>query len=122
MVVSDMLAGGGDDGTLGNLTRPSVNPNTLDSHIAAVLLYGDPRHMPKQTYNVGDVTATGKYPRTAAQLTALSKYANRVHDYCDNKDGVCDAAGTNLSAHIAYVTIWNKTAATGLWTCCSTWA
>lgn len=32
MVVSDMLAGGGDDGTLGNLTRPSVNPNTLDSH------------------------------------------------------------------------------------------
>ncbi|CAI7572889.1 unnamed protein product [Penicillium pancosmium] len=118
MVVSNMLAGGGDDGARGNLTRPSVNPNTLGWHnvVAAVLLYGDPRHMPNQTSNVGDVTATGqfaqKYPRTAAQLTALSKYANRVHGYCDNKDGVCDAAGTNLSAHMAYATIWDKTAAT----------
>lgn len=27
--------------------------------VAAVLLYGDPRHMPNQTYNVGDVSATG---------------------------------------------------------------
>ncbi|OOF90878.1 carbohydrate esterase family 5 protein [Aspergillus carbonarius ITEM 5010] len=112
MVVSDMLAGGGDNGTLGNITSPSVDPETLGSHIAAVLLYGDPRHMPNQTYNVGDVTATGKYPRTAAQLEALAKYAARLHDYCDDKDGVCDAAGTNLSAHLAYATIWDKTAST----------
>ncbi|RAL02609.1 alpha/beta-hydrolase [Aspergillus ibericus CBS 121593] len=104
MVVSDMLAGGGDNGTLGNITSPSVDPDTLGSHITAVLLYGDPRHMPNQTYNVGDVTATG--------LEALSKYADRLHDYCDDKDGVCDAAGTNLSAHLAYATIWDKTTAT----------
>ncbi|KAI2862080.1 CAZyme family CE5 [Aspergillus niger] len=97
MVVSDMLAGGGDNGTLGNITAPAVDPET-GSHIAAVLLYGDPRHMPNQTYNVGDVTATG--------------YADRLHDYCDDKDGVCDAAGTNLSAHLAYATIWDKVAAT----------
>ncbi|PYH29916.1 alpha/beta-hydrolase [Aspergillus neoniger CBS 115656] len=96
MVVSDMLAGGGDNGTLGNINAPAVDPET-GSHIAAVLLYGDPRHMPNQTYNVGDVTATG---------------ADRLHDYCDDKDGVCDAAGTNLSAHLAYATIWDKVAAT----------
>ncbi|OJZ83100.1 carbohydrate esterase family 5 protein [Aspergillus luchuensis CBS 106.47] len=111
MVVSDMLAGGGDNGTLGNITAPAVDPET-GSHIAAVLLYGDPRHMPNQTYNVGDVSATGKYPRTPEQLAALSKYADRLHDYCDDKDGVCDAAGTNLSAHMAYATIWDKVAAT----------
>ncbi|GAQ45821.1 hypothetical protein AtubIFM57143_006305 [Aspergillus tubingensis] len=111
MVVSDMLAGGGDNGTLGNITAPAVDPET-GSHIAAVLLYGDPRHMPNQTYNVGDVTATGKYPRTPEQLAALSMYADRLHDYCDDKDGVCDAAGTNLSAHLAYATIWDKVAAT----------
>ncbi|KAJ5995414.1 hypothetical protein N7481_002391 [Penicillium waksmanii] len=85
IVVSDMLAGGGDDGTLGNLTRPSVN-----------LIQW----------------ARTKYPRTAVQLTALSKYANRVHDYCDNKDGVCEAAGMNHSAHMAYATILDNTAAT----------
>ncbi|GKZ21626.1 hypothetical protein AbraIFM66951_005168 [Aspergillus brasiliensis] len=111
MVVSDMLAGGGDNGTLGNITAPAVDPET-GSHIAAVLLYGDPRHMPNQTYNVGNVTATGKYPRSPEQLAALSVYADRLHDYCDDKDGVCDAAGTNLSAHLAYATIWDKVAAT----------
>lgn len=28
MVVSDMLAGGGDNGTLGNITAPAVDPET----------------------------------------------------------------------------------------------
>lgn len=55
-----------------------------------------------------------KYPRTADQITALGKYADRLHDYCDDLDGVCDAAGTNLSAHLAYATIWDTTAATWL--------
>lgn len=86
--------------------------------------------MPNQTYNVGDVAATGvstrniyfkltvtdwklvqKYPRTHQQVLALSAYANRLHDFCNDKDGVCDAAGTNLSAHMAYATIWDTTAA-----------
>ncbi|CAI7589277.1 unnamed protein product [Penicillium crustosum] len=111
MVVSDMLAGSGDNGTLGALSHPTVDSRTLGSHITAIVLYGDPRHMPNQTYNVGDVTATGKYPRTDQQLLALSAYANRLHDFCDDKDGVCDAAGTNLSAHMAYATIWDNTAA-----------
>ncbi|KAI0174961.1 Alpha/Beta hydrolase protein [Pestalotiopsis sp. NC0098] len=116
MVVSDMLAGGGDGAgnTLGNYTSPTINPDTLGSQIAAVVLYGDPRHTANQTYNVGDVAATGKYPRTADQITALGKYADRLHDYCDDLDGVCDAAGTNLSAHLAYATIWDTTAATWL--------
>ncbi|KAJ5192619.1 hypothetical protein N7449_008761 [Penicillium cf. viridicatum] len=67
--------------------------------LMAVVLYGDPRHMPNQTYKVGDVVATA----TDEQLLALFAYANRLHDFCD-------AAGTNLSAHMAYATIWDNTA------------
>ncbi|KAJ5334418.1 hypothetical protein MYU51_019509 [Penicillium brevicompactum] len=111
MVVGDMLAGGGDNGTLGAFSQPTVNSRTLGSHITAIVLYGDPRHMPDQPYNVGDVTATGKDPRTDNQLRALSAFNSRIHHFCDNKDGVCDAAGTNLSAHMAYVTTWDNTAA-----------
>ncbi|KAK1850566.1 acetylxylan esterase precursor [Colletotrichum chrysophilum] len=106
MVLGDILAGGGDNGILGNLTQPSIDSSTVGQHIAAILLYGNPRHMPNQTYNVGNASAfdaTGKYPRTAKQLAAFNLYADRVHDYCNYHDGVCDARGTgNLTAHMAY--------------------
>ncbi|EQB49359.1 hypothetical protein CGLO_11318 [Colletotrichum gloeosporioides Cg-14] len=106
MVLGDILAGGGDNGILGNLTQPSVDASTVGKHIAAILLYGNPRHMPNQTYNVGNASAfdaIGKYPRTAKQLTAFNLYADRVRDYCNYHDGVCDARGTgNLTAHLAY--------------------
>ncbi|KAK9776425.1 putative Nicotinate-nucleotide pyrophosphorylase [carboxylating] [Seiridium cardinale] len=67
--------------------------------------YGDPRHMPNQTYNVGD---------SATDLAALSKYVDRLRNYCDDLDGVCDAAGTNLTAHLVYAPTWDKAAATWL--------
>ncbi|KAF7541026.1 hypothetical protein G7054_g972 [Neopestalotiopsis clavispora] len=116
MVVGDMLAGGGDGvgNTLGNYTLPTIDPDTIGSHIAAIVLYGDPRHTANQTYNVGDVAATGKYPRTADQIAAIAKYSDRLHDYCDDLDGVCDAAGTNLTAHLAYAQTWDTKAAAWL--------
>ncbi|KAI8307359.1 hypothetical protein K4K59_010950 [Colletotrichum sp. SAR11_240] len=57
MVLGDILAGGGDNGILGNLTSPSIDASTVGKHIAAILLYGNPRHMPNQTYNVGNASA-----------------------------------------------------------------
>ncbi|EXF81255.1 axe1 cleaves acetyl side chain groups acetyl xylan [Colletotrichum fioriniae PJ7] len=105
MVLGDILAGGGDGNILGNYTKPLVEARTVGDNIAAILLYGNPRHMPNQTYNVGNTStfgATGKYPRTAGQLASLNVYANRVHDYCNYQDGVCDASGSNLTAHMAY--------------------
>ncbi|UQC76608.1 axe1 cleaves acetyl side chain groups acetyl xylan [Colletotrichum lupini] len=105
MVLGDILAGGGDGNVLGNYTKPLVDARTVGDHIAAILLYGNPRHMPNQTYNVGNAStfgATGKYPRTAGQLASFNVYADRVHDYCNYQDGVCDASGSNLTAHMAY--------------------
>ncbi|KAK1658178.1 Alpha/Beta hydrolase protein [Colletotrichum godetiae] len=105
MVLGDILAGGGDGNILGNYTKPQFDAHTVGNHIAAILLYGNPRHMPNQTYNVGDASAfgaTGKYPRTAGQLASFNIYADRVHDYCNYHDGVCDASGGNLTAHMAY--------------------
>lgn len=38
--------------------------------LMAIVLYGDPRHMPNQTYNVGDVAASSVSVRiTYFQLT-----------------------------------------------------
>ncbi|WQF85723.1 Putative cutinase/acetylxylan esterase, alpha/Beta hydrolase [Colletotrichum destructivum] len=105
LVLGDILAGGGDNSILGNLTQPLVKSCGAGKQISAILLYGNPRHMPNQTYNVGNVSAadaTGKYPRTAAQLTNLNKYADRIRDFCNFHDGVCDARGSDLSAHLAY--------------------
>ncbi|KAF0327032.1 acetylxylan esterase precursor [Colletotrichum asianum] len=71
MVLGDILAGGGDNGILGNLTQPSIASSTVGQH--------------------------------TKQLAAFNLYADRVHDYCNYHDGVCDARGTgNLTAHMAY--------------------
>ncbi|KAK1640756.1 Alpha/Beta hydrolase protein [Colletotrichum phormii] len=105
MVLGDILAGGGDGNILGNYTKPQFDAHTVGDHIAAILLYGNPRHMPNHTYNVGNASAfgaTGKYPRTAGQLASFNVFADRVHDYCNYHDGVCDASGSNLTAHMAY--------------------
>lgn len=55
-----------------------------------------------------------KYPRSAAQIKALARYTGRLQDYCDDLDGVCDAAGNNLTAHTVYPQTWDTTAANWL--------
>lgn len=89
--------------------------------------------MPNQSFNHGDVSALGapgvrpyllnpfllpvsspmrqqltpflqKYPRSEEQIASLSMYANKMHDYCNYHDGVCDTRGVgNLTAHVAHV-------------------
>lgn len=76
LVVGDLLAGGGNNSELGNLTtppyidfatygqrgkwdnvRPFQVPSLRPGIVNAVLLYGDPRHMPNQSFNHGNVSA-----------------------------------------------------------------
>lgn len=76
LVVGDLLAGGGNNSELGNTTTPpyidfatygqrgkwddfrcSRVPLLTPGIVNAVLLYGDPRHMPNQSFNHGNVSA-----------------------------------------------------------------
>lgn len=76
LVVGDILAGGGNNSALGNTTTPpyidsatygqrgkwddvglSRVPLLMLGIVNAVLLYGDPRHMPNQSFNHGNVSA-----------------------------------------------------------------
>ena len=92
--------GGGGGGTLGPVTA-SLDAS-LASHVAAVVVFGDPRHTAGQPYNVGTAVRSGIYPRTAAQLTVLSGLASHIHAYCDTGDQFCDS-GTDLSVHASYL-------------------
>ncbi|KAJ5761784.1 uncharacterized protein N7511_005166 [Penicillium nucicola] len=110
MVIADTLAGGGGDSTLGNLTAPIGLD--LGKHIDAVVFYGDPRHAPNQPYNqgLGTFNVTGKYPRREDQVQYLTRhYGHVIHDFCNVGDPVC-ASGSNLTAHMVYPDIWDKTA------------
>lgn len=76
LVVGDLLAGGGNNSELGNMTTPPYIDFTTYGQrgerfdvdiprlqmltmgvVNAVLLYGDPRHMPDQSFNHGNASA-----------------------------------------------------------------
>lgn len=90
LVVGDILAGGGNNSELGNTTTPpSIDFATYGQRckwnddrififmllilgiVNAVLLYGDPRHMPDQSFNYGNVSALDA-PGVSYQLNTFS--------------------------------------------------
>jgi len=98
-------AGGGVSG-IGPATPPVSS--SVGSHVVAMIQYGDPRRIPKQSFDVGtDPGAEGLFPRQKNQL--LTAYAPLIQSYCDTGDPFC-AKGNNLSAHLDYVEKYDKTA------------
>lgn len=61
LIVGDAIAGGGGPGEAlvvdAKYTRPL--PKAIGDHIAAMVLYGNPRHMPNQAYDIFNKNATG---------------------------------------------------------------
>jgi hypothetical protein len=68
--------------------------------IAAVVLYGNPRFNPTESYDRGtfDHAKQGVTPRAAG---ALGAYASRLQDFCNRRDLVCQTKG-NWGAHLGY--------------------
>ncbi|PYI01236.1 alpha/beta-hydrolase [Aspergillus sclerotiicarbonarius CBS 121057] len=115
MIVGDALAGGGGDATLGNTTEPLISEK-VSKHIAANVYYGNPRHAPYQSYNMGNGTwnVTGKYPRLSYQIQNLDeRYGDVTADWCNNGDGVCSPSegSDSLSLHTAYAKDYDPIAA-----------
>jgi cutinase len=106
-VVLDTLGGGGG-GSLGATTPPISS--SISSHVAAVVTFGDPRHVVGQPYDLGTSTRNGMFPRTSGQLDTLLGFAGRIQAYCDNNDQFCDS-GRSLNVHLTYLDRYQNAAA-----------
>ena len=106
-VVLDTLGGGGG-GVLGPTTAPVAS--SVAGHVAAVVTFGDPRHVVGQAYDLGTSTRNGLFPRTSTQLSVLAGMAAKIHSYCDSGDEFCDS-GTSLTVHLTYLDRYQNAAA-----------
>lgn len=59
MVVGDMLAGGGGDTILGAGNGSLPISSKIGDRMTALVLYGDPRHIPNESFDVGNNNVTG---------------------------------------------------------------
>jgi acetylxylan esterase len=98
-VVLDVLGGGGG-GVLGRATAP-IDAD-IAAHVAAVVTFGDPRHVVGQAFDVGTSTRDGRFPRSAAQLRVLAGFADRIRSFCDSGDTFCDS-GASTAVHLTYL-------------------
>jgi hypothetical protein len=98
-VILDVLGGGGG-GSLGATTAPISS--AISSHVVAAVSFGDPRHVVNQPFDLGTSRRNGLFPRTNAQLQALSGFAPKIQAYCDSNDEFCDS-GVSLNVHLTYL-------------------
>merc|ERR1711939_691400 len=107
-VVGDIIAGGG-----GNYEGACASSAPLDPssdavcQIAAVMLFGDPRHTANAAYNAGTgVAGVGEFPRTVEQLERLNSYGNELRSWCAKDDPNCakDLGLNTVEAHTNYFT------------------
>jgi hypothetical protein len=98
-VMLDVL-GGGQGGSLGTATAPLAS--NIASHVVAVATFGDPRHVPGQSFDLGTSTKNGRFPRSQTQLNVLAGFASRIAAWCDANDQFCDS-GNSLQVHLSYL-------------------
>ena len=107
-VVGDVL-GGGQGGSLGTAT-PAIAAN-ISSHVVAVATFGDPRHVASgPNFNAGTATRNGRFPRSAAQVSALNAFSPRIRSWCDTNDTFC-AGGNSVNVHLTYLNRYQNAAA-----------
>jgi hypothetical protein len=105
-IVGDVLGGGGGNSGDGKENPPAAK--SVTEKVIGVIQYGDPRHLPNLSFDVGtDPGATGIFPRLANQ--SLVPFASDIQSYCDTGDPYC-AKGNNLQAHLDYVEKYDKAA------------
>merc|ERR1711939_68186 len=113
-VVGDIIAGGGGGGSACASTAPLDPSSDAVCQIAAVMLFGDPRHTANAAYNAGTgVAGVGEFPRTAEQLERLNSYAGELRSWCARDDPNCakDLGLNTVEAHTNYFTYVTSEAA-----------
>jgi acetylxylan esterase len=115
-VLGNVLAG--DSGDAFCPTRGHAGLTQTQSgvscNIAAVTLFGNPRHTADQPYNsLNGGSGQANSHRDAAGLARLNAYAPRLQDYCNVDDLVCaPGLGANtVEAHTNYFQLYTAQAA-----------
>lgn len=79
--------------------------------VAAVLLFGDLRHVAGQSYNVlSGADDNSAEPRPSDNLAKLNNFESVMRSYCDSQDPVC-AEGDTTSVHLSYFELYSDAAA-----------
>jgi hypothetical protein len=115
-VMGNVLAGDSGDAFCPTQGHAGLTETTsgVSCNIAAVTLFGNPRHSADQPYNVLSGTAgQANSHRDAAGLARLAAYTPRLHDYCNVDDLICAVGlGANtVDAHTNYFQLYSEEAA-----------
>ncbi|KAF2760110.1 alpha/beta-hydrolase [Pseudovirgaria hyperparasitica] len=95
-IIDDALCGGGDPNSGISDTAATI----AQFNIKAVLLPGDDRFTPGESFHVGNATHGGFDARPADQVSC-GKYDAAIQLYCDAEDEFC-SNGTSLAVHNGY--------------------
>jgi len=110
-VAQDVLGGGGGQVfECSQATNPPLN-STVGEQVVAAVTFGAVARSKNQNFTVGDGKPyDGTRARTTDQLASLSKYSDRLQDYCHFGDPIC-AIGSEpqeLDAHLNYFILHNE--------------
>ena len=111
-VVADSLIGT-DDKFIpadGNATVNGTLPQSVLDQVAAVILMGDPSHVPGLGFDVGNSTLVGVFPRQNSELFNKTGLTPKIQSYCDFNDTYC-ASGNSSAVHDGYVQEYGSQAA-----------
>ena len=83
--------------------------STVNKAIKAVVFYGDPTFVPRESYDAGTHEASmgGRFERPPGDLV---HYATRLRSYCDANDVWCQFDGVSGAVHEGYFKKYNANA------------
>ncbi|KAF7901450.1 hypothetical protein EAF00_003671 [Botryotinia globosa] len=102
-VAADVMCGTSETGFTGNTQALSAN---ISSNVVAMVLMGDPSHVPAETFNAGTAKNNGIFVRQNIAACPTEKTVS----YCDSQDEYCDS-GDSVQVHRSYVTNYGTAAA-----------
>lgn len=83
--------------------------------VAAIIVFGDTRHVADQSYNWGSGSSIdGYFPRSEQQVANLQPYADRMRNWCVDTDPICAAkqpTAHNATDHLNYFNVDSQAAA-----------
>ncbi|KXN82556.1 Acetylxylan esterase 2 [Leucoagaricus sp. SymC.cos] len=98
-IIGDAVAGGGGVIGLGPPTLPVASG--IANRVTAIIQMGDPRHVPRQSFDKGTSLRNGLFPRLSSQQYS-STLQPRIQSYCDFNDPFCDS-GLDTAVHLTYL-------------------
>ncbi|KAK2806344.1 hypothetical protein FQN51_007388 [Onygenales sp. PD_10] len=97
---------GGGDPNQGVTNANALITGTVQDQVKAIILMGDPRHTPGDSFNVGTATAPGFDPRPNGFVCPA---ADKIQSYCDQPDPYC-SNGNNAQVHQGYGQVYGQQA------------